>query len=226
MSETPLWRMVAGQKTGPYPPEKLRPLMKDGRISPLDRFSYDGADWRPATEFPELLRPPAPPPAVRPPVVDPLAEDLSEDGGWSVPEMPRRGSVDADPGLDDLATKKLLAVIHGLIWVGVGVVVILVILMVVTTFLQKPAVRSSTAEPSASEATASGASAAKARTKPGSKSKQSEPEDDQPAAAVDSDDDPTQEPDPTPEADPTLTPEPTTEPDSTSTDTAPAPAAE
>jgi len=59
MDEKPLWRMVAGRKVGPYDPAKLRPLVKDGRISPLDRFSYDGQDWRPAGEFSELLRAPA-----------------------------------------------------------------------------------------------------------------------------------------------------------------------
>lgn len=59
MDEKPLWRMVAGRKVGPYDPAKLRPLVKDGRISPLDRFSYDGEAWRPAGEFPELLRSPS-----------------------------------------------------------------------------------------------------------------------------------------------------------------------
>ena len=58
MAEKPLWRMVAGRKVGPYDPAKLRPLVKDGRIGPLDRFSYDGVEWRPASDFSELLRPP------------------------------------------------------------------------------------------------------------------------------------------------------------------------
>lgn len=55
MSEKPLFRLVAGKQTGPYPPEKLRPLVADGRISRLDRFSYDGVDWLPADQFPELM---------------------------------------------------------------------------------------------------------------------------------------------------------------------------
>lgn len=55
MSERPLYRLIAGKQTGPYPPEKLRPLMADGRISRLDRFSYDGVDWLPADQIPELV---------------------------------------------------------------------------------------------------------------------------------------------------------------------------
>ena len=55
MSERQLYRLVAGKQTGPYPPEKLRPLVADGRISRLDRFSYDGVDWLPADQIPELM---------------------------------------------------------------------------------------------------------------------------------------------------------------------------
>lgn len=55
MSERQLYRLIAGKQTGPYPPEKLRPLMADGRISRLDRFSYDGVDWLPADQIPELV---------------------------------------------------------------------------------------------------------------------------------------------------------------------------
>lgn len=146
MSERPLWRLVAGQKTGPYTPEKLRPLMKDGRISPLDRFSYDGTDWRPPAEFPELLRPPAAavmPSASRPGAV--AAGNPPEDDTQAGIDWPSQGHSSggftpaADDGIDDAATKKLLAMIHGLIWVGVGVVVILVTLMIVTTVFYKPA---------------------------------------------------------------------------------------
>ena len=61
MSERPIWRLVAGQKRGPYAPARLRPLVGDGRIGSLDRFSYDGIAWAPIEEFPELLREPAPP---------------------------------------------------------------------------------------------------------------------------------------------------------------------
>jgi len=57
MSERQLYRLVAGKQTGPYPPEKLRPLVADGRISRLDRFSYDGMDWLPADQIPELMGP-------------------------------------------------------------------------------------------------------------------------------------------------------------------------
>jgi hypothetical protein len=161
MSEQPLWRLVAGQKMGPYAPEKLRPLMKDGRISPLDRFSYDGVTWRPPTEFPELLRAPVAAPAAVPiaaPVaVDPLNADGGDSHAWhenGFLPTPTSGFTSTEPALDDAATKKLLAMIHGLIWVGVGVVVILVTLMIVTTVFYKPAV--SPTQPPASEASQPG----------------------------------------------------------------------
>lgn len=57
MSERQLYRLVAGKQTGPYPPEKLRPLVADGRISRFDRFSYDSVDWLPADQIPELMGP-------------------------------------------------------------------------------------------------------------------------------------------------------------------------
>lgn len=145
MSERPLWRLVAGRKAGPYPPEKLRPLMKDGRISSLDRFSYDGSDWRPPAEFPELLRPPTP--AVVPSApqrggdaaVDPLEGDAQAGIDWPDRNGGSGGFAPAaEHVVDDAATKKLLAMINGLIWVGVGVVVILVTLMVITTVFYKP----------------------------------------------------------------------------------------
>lgn len=60
MSERQLYRLVAGRQTGPYPPHKLQPLVADGRISRLDRFSYDGVDWLPADHFPELIGKAAP----------------------------------------------------------------------------------------------------------------------------------------------------------------------
>jgi hypothetical protein len=148
MSEAPLWRMVAGRKTGPYPPEKLRPLMKDGRISPLDRFSYDGSDWRPATEFPELLRPPAPATIVGRPAKNPLAEGFTLDDGEELSD-PLRPATVGEAGLDDAATEKLLAMIRGLIWVGVGVVVILVLLMVVTSLMHVASEPSPEASPAA-----------------------------------------------------------------------------
>ena len=58
MTGRALYRLIAGQKLGPYPLEQLRPLVKDGRISRLDRFSYDGVDWQGADRFPELITPP------------------------------------------------------------------------------------------------------------------------------------------------------------------------
>ncbi len=61
MTERQLYRLVAGKQTGPYAPEKLRPLIADGRISRLDRFSYDGVDWLPADHFPALMTSGAPP---------------------------------------------------------------------------------------------------------------------------------------------------------------------
>jgi hypothetical protein len=60
MTERQLFRLVAGKQTGPYAPEKLRPLIADGRISRLDRFSYDGVDWLPADHFPALMTSGAP----------------------------------------------------------------------------------------------------------------------------------------------------------------------
>jgi len=53
----PLYRLIAGKQHGPYSAETLRPLVKDGRISRLDRFSYDGVDWQCADQFPELVGP-------------------------------------------------------------------------------------------------------------------------------------------------------------------------
>ncbi len=51
----PLYRLIAGKQHGPYSAETLSPLVKDGRISRLDRFSYDGVDWQCADQFPELV---------------------------------------------------------------------------------------------------------------------------------------------------------------------------
>ncbi len=172
MSEQPLWRLVAGQKMGPYAPEKLRPLMKDGRISPLDRFSYDGVTWRPPTDFPELLRAPvaplpAPPQAASVRQEQPGADDLDA-GGWGeagVLTTADGGYINQEIPLDDAATKKLLAMIYGLIWVGVGVVVILVTLMIVTTVFYKPAVGSGQATPSKAQSPARAAKAAAAESK-------------------------------------------------------------
>ncbi len=55
MTDRLLYRLIAGNTLGPYSPEKLRPLITDGRISRLDRFSYDGLDWQCADRFPELV---------------------------------------------------------------------------------------------------------------------------------------------------------------------------
>jgi hypothetical protein len=138
MNEKPLWRLVAGRKIGPYPPEKLRPLMKDGRISPLDRFSYDGTDWRAPTEFPELLREPSPVRTTAAPTGNPLDGDdaVSLELPAVEPQAaPRSLVAPADQAMDDQATKQLLTIIHRLIWVGAGVVVVLVVMMIVTTLL-------------------------------------------------------------------------------------------
>jgi len=175
MSERPLWRLVAGRKTGPYPPEKLRPLMKDGRISSLDRFSYDGSEWRPPAEFPELLRPPA---AVVVPqqraavAINPLDDDLQTGIEWPDQGQASGGFTPAaDDVVDDAATKKLLAMINGLIWVGVGVVVILVTLMIITTVFYKPATGNSAPvaqtqkQPAAATASAAGDTAVPGSTK-------------------------------------------------------------
>lgn len=187
MSERPLWRLVAGRKTGPYPPEKLRPLMKDGRISLLDRFSYDGTDWRPPTEFPELLRPPAA--AVVPSApqrgggaaVDPLDGDVQAGIDWPDQGEASGGfTLAADDVVDDAATKKLLAMINGLIWVGVGVVVILVTLMIITTVFYKPATGNPApvAQPQKQPAAASTSAAGDAAvSEPAKKERAAEPAD-------------------------------------------------
>jgi len=131
MSERPLWRMVAGRKAGPYDPAKLRPLVKDGRVGPLDRFSYDGVNWQPANAFPELLRPPT---VV---ITDSVEEDfspLSEEPGVAgggvllgPPSLPGR----QQPSGDDAA---LLKAIYSLIAFGGGTLVLLVIYMIVQSF--------------------------------------------------------------------------------------------
>jgi hypothetical protein len=92
MSERQLYRLVAGKQTGPYPPEKLRPLVADGRISRLDRFSYDGVDWLSADQIPELKgRPAAATPAtasVEPPTA-PVFPAAMETPGTAPPPPPR-----------------------------------------------------------------------------------------------------------------------------------------
>jgi len=131
MSERPLWRMVAGRKAGPYEPAKLRPLVKDGRIGPLDRFSYDGVNWQPANAFPELLRPP---PAMTADFVEDVLSPLSEEVGGvgdgdllGPPSLPGRGQ----PSGDDTA---LLKAIYLLIAFGGGTVLLLAIYIVVQSF--------------------------------------------------------------------------------------------
>ena len=90
MSERELYRLVAGKQTGPYPPEKLRPLVADGRISRLDRFSYDGVDWLTADQIPELMgRTAAASPAAAVPPTAPAFPTPAETPGIAPPPPPR-----------------------------------------------------------------------------------------------------------------------------------------
>jgi hypothetical protein len=139
MNERPLWRLIAGRKVGPYEPIKLRPLVKDGRIGPLDRFSYDGETWRPVTDFPELLRPPAPPAAAAASVVldhDPLADDpegidtLTPTGNRA--PMVVVGRATRNDSIDDA---KLLKAIYLLIAFGGGMFVLLIAYIVIASAL-------------------------------------------------------------------------------------------
>lgn len=135
MSKKTLWRMVAGRTTGPYDPAKLRPLVKDGRIGPLDRFSYDGIDWRPADNFPELLRPP------------PVVERSLLDDAISQPLAPPRNSAKPSELLEPPALRgqqaeeiddgTLVKAVYVLIALGGGMFFLLVCLMVFSAF-RKP----------------------------------------------------------------------------------------
>ncbi len=123
MSERPLYRLVAGHQTGPYPPAKLRPLVKDGRISSLDRFSYDGDSWAPAQSFPELLRePPAPVVAPEPCAADP-EEFIEPEDDFVLP---------VEAVEEDESTQRLMKVVYWVIGVGGGLVALLVLLTIFT----------------------------------------------------------------------------------------------
>lgn len=126
MSERPIWRLVAGQKRGPYAPDKLRPLVKDGRISPLDRFSYDGTSWGQATDFPELLREPASA-IVTPPSVTDETFGVNLDGDAMLDDFVEPAPVDQD---EDEETRRLMKVVYWVIGVGGGLIAILVLLTV------------------------------------------------------------------------------------------------
>lgn len=54
MGSLKIYRKVAGRTVGPYDSAELAPLVADGRISSLDRFSYDGTSWDSLDAFPEL----------------------------------------------------------------------------------------------------------------------------------------------------------------------------
>jgi len=81
----PLYRLIAGKQHGPYSAETLRPLVKDGRISRLDRFSYDGVDWQCADQFPELVGPDRQPVKS---VATPSATVATTSDGVVVPAIP------------------------------------------------------------------------------------------------------------------------------------------
>ena len=124
MSERPLWRLVAGCKTGPYEPAKLRPLVKDGRISSLDRFSYDGMSWHSADEFSELLKEPVP--VAAKPVERHVAPAAPPRADSCIPPI---RPVAVEPDVD---TAKLLKAIYWLCSICVGAVVLLMLVMFVT----------------------------------------------------------------------------------------------
>ena len=81
----PLYRLIAGKQHGPYSAETLRPLVKDGRISRLDRFSYDGVDWQCADQFPELVGPDRQPVES---VATPSATVATTSNGVALPAIP------------------------------------------------------------------------------------------------------------------------------------------
>lgn len=123
MTERPLYRQVAGRTTGPYAPAKLRPLVKDGRVSPLDRFSYDGTTWASAQEFPELMRDP-------PAVVSAMQESFDasvivDDAVDDFVTPNSDAAVELDE--DDESTQRLMKAV---VWVtGIGGGLILLTLM-------------------------------------------------------------------------------------------------
>lgn len=163
MSEKPLWRMIAGRKAGPYEPAKLRPLVKDGRISLLDRFSYDGTQWRPASDFPELMRaPPAP-------IEDPLEEDLQGDAtpfsgtggaadgtdvfGPSPGFTPRLPTPESSPADD----ARLIKAIYFLIAFGAGMFVLLIGYIVIASLMSDGRPEAAAASRPAAKTPAAGA---------------------------------------------------------------------
>lgn len=122
MTERPLLRRVAGRTTGPYAPAKLRPLVRDGRIGPLDRFSYDGATWAPVHDFPELLR--------EPPRAEPIIEPL--DGGDDIGMPDDFPPVVPIPDEDDESARRLLKVVYWIVGVGGGLIALFLLLTVLT----------------------------------------------------------------------------------------------
>ena len=168
MSENRLWRMVAGKKTGPYEPAKLRPLVKDDRIGPLDRFSYDGATWKPAEQFPELFQAPSKPVVAIVParkvspksprervgdvqtdglrLSDPEGSEPSSDSDGFLGDSQLAGEYFATSGVeDDREAQAFVKLIRLLIFTGVGLVSLLFIMMAWTSLATKgPAASTST----------------------------------------------------------------------------------
>ena len=168
MSENRLWRMVAGKKTGPYEPAKLRPLVKDDRIGPLDRFSYDGATWKPAEQFPELFQAPSKPVVAIVParkvspnsprervgdvqtdglrLSDPEGSEPSSDSDGFLGDSQLAGEYYATSGVeDDREAQAFVKLIRLLIFTGVGLVSLLFIMMAWTSLATKgPAASTST----------------------------------------------------------------------------------
>ena len=115
MSSRKIYRKVAGCTAGPYDAADLAPLVADGRISSLDRFSYDGTSWSSLDAFPELSGKPlvdsgavaAPPPLV----VDEGAEPLP--GGDTRKPLYRRNYVVLCVGLITIASGIAYAVVSG-----------------------------------------------------------------------------------------------------------------
>lgn len=126
MSEQRIWRLVAGHKRGPYTAAKLRPLVKDGRISPLDRFSYDGVSWAPTSEFPELLREPPPPQATPAEATFSVATEDDESTDDFVPPSRHEHTAVGD----DESTQRLMKVVYWVVGVGSGLIALLVMLTV------------------------------------------------------------------------------------------------
>lgn len=116
MGSLKIYRKVAGRTVGPYDSAELAPLVADGRISSLDRFSYDGTSWDSLDAFPELSGKPrvdSAPPVGPPPLVVGDSETPSSPGGDIRKPTFRRNLVVLFVGLITIACGVAVAVFPG-----------------------------------------------------------------------------------------------------------------